>query len=101
MGVSGVAAGADRWLHGRVKVSYDAARTADRAGQTVWAVPQIYEQECEHPGIVEHISYETKAYATDERTVEKQACVYLPYGYDPEKQYNILDRKSTRLNSSH
>ena len=72
------------------KVSYDAARMADRAGQTVWAVPQIYEQECEHPGIVEHISYETKAYATDERTVEKQACVYLPYGYDPEKQYNIL-----------
>lgn len=66
-----------------------------RARQTAPGKPygpflQTYEQECEHPGIVEHISYKTKAYATDERTVEKQACVYLPYGYDPEKQYNIL-----------
>ncbi|MBQ7371427.1 MAG: hypothetical protein IJW67_06030 [Blautia sp.] len=56
-----------------------------------WAVPSRYDAvESNQPGTVELISYQTKAYATDSRDVEKQAYVYLPYGYDESKEYNIL-----------
>lgn len=41
-------------------------------------------------GRVEELTYETKAYATDGRTVTKRALVYLPYGYSEEEQYDIL-----------
>lgn len=56
-----------------------------------WAVPSRYDSvECDQPGRVEQITYQTKAYATDSRDVEKQAYVYLPNGYDESKEYNIL-----------
>lgn len=71
-------------------VNYEAARSAKFAGHTIWAVPECYEEPCEHLGTIEVVEYETKAYATDNRTVTKHACVYLPYGYDQNKQYNIL-----------
>lgn len=57
----------------------------------VWAVPDIYDSaECPERGRVERVEYETKAYATDSRAVTKAAYVYLPYGYDESKQYDIL-----------
>lgn len=48
-----------------------------------------------NPGTVERMTYETFAYnvnaLTGEETyIEKEAYVYLPYGYDPAKQYNVL-----------
>ena len=56
-----------------------------------WAVPTKYDGvESPEKGVVEKISYTTKAYATDLREVTKEAYVYLPYGYDSEKQYKIL-----------
>ena len=56
----------------------------------IWAVPFSFEQTAEHPGTLKRISYQTKAYATDSRDVIKHAYVYLPYGYDDSKQYDIL-----------
>lgn len=57
---------------------------------TLWAVPRCYEQPGDRQGRVETFSYTTRAYATDGRTVTKQACVYLPYGYEADGAYNIL-----------
>lgn len=74
------------------KMRYEAAHNADgQARDELWAVPEKYDgAEPEQTGTVEEVVYETKAYATDERTVTKTAYVYLPYGYSREKEYNIL-----------
>lgn len=72
------------------------ACTANAKGRTTfnaeaWAVPSALDTtECEHKGTLEKLDYKTKAYATDKREVNKSAYVYLPYGYDNSKQYNIL-----------
>lgn len=61
------------------------------AKRTVWAVPEKFDTgEIAEAGTLEELLYETKAYATDSRTLTKRALVYLPYGYDASKQYNIL-----------
>lgn len=49
----------------------------------------------EHKGTVEPMTYETYAYnisalTGEEKTIEKTAYVYLPYGYDATKQYDVL-----------
>ena len=67
-----------------------ASRSAQTVGRDIWAVPNRFSQPCEQGGTVEELTYRTKAYATDQREVEKTAYVYLPAGYDPEEQYNIL-----------
>lgn len=41
-------------------------------------------------GTIETISYTTFDYFGDGSEIEKHANVYLPYGYDEEKQYNVL-----------
>lgn len=41
-------------------------------------------------GTLEYISYPTKDYFGDESDITKPAYVYLPYGYDTSKQYNVL-----------
>ena len=41
-------------------------------------------------GTIEKISYTTYDYFGDGSEIEKYAYVYLPYGYDEEKQYNVL-----------
>ena len=61
------------------------------AKRMLWAVPAKFDTgETPEAGTLEELVYETKAYATDGRSVEKRALVYLPYGYDPDKNYNIL-----------
>ena len=68
-----------------------AKRSQGRAENQLWAVPEKYDsEECDQPGSVTKLTYRTKAYGTDMRDVEKSAYVYLPYGYDETKQYNIL-----------
>lgn len=67
-----------------------ADRSVETAGRAVWAVPDALSQPCAQGGTVETLTYQTRAYATDSREVEKTAHVYLPAGYDPEGQYNIL-----------
>jgi len=41
-------------------------------------------------GTVEEISYTCKDYLGDNPDIEKKAFVYLPYGYDESKKYNVL-----------
>ena len=74
------------------KINTDLAKAAQgTARREIWAVPEQFDSvEYDQPGTVEEIVYQTKAYATDGREVEKRALVYLPYGYDESKPYNIL-----------
>ncbi len=44
----------------------------------------------DHLGTIEHISYPTKDYYGDGAEITKHAYVYLPDGYDPTKQYDVL-----------
>ena len=61
------------------------------AKRTIWAVPTKFDKgDIAEAGTVEELLYDTKAYATDSRAVQKRALVYLPYGYDASRQYNIL-----------
>ena len=61
------------------------------ARHAVWAVPtELDSVPCEQAGTVEELVYDTKAYGTDDRAVQKRALVYLPYGYDEATPYNIL-----------
>lgn len=41
-------------------------------------------------GTINHISYPTKDYFGDGADITKNAYVYLPYGYDEAKSYNVL-----------
>lgn len=69
----------------------EAKSAQGHAHNELWAVPQEYDAPgCDQPGTVETLTYQTKAYGTDGRAVEKQAQIYLPYGYDESEQYNIL-----------
>ena len=69
------------------KVRYDAGHEAQgQARDELWAVPSKYdEEEPEQAGTVEEVVYDTRAYATDVRSVKNSAYVYLPYGYSKEK----------------
>lgn len=66
------------------------ARGKETVGPSIWAVPERLTQPAGQGGSVEELTYTTKAYATDEREVEKTAYVYLPTGYDPDTEYNIF-----------
>ena len=57
----------------------------------LWSVPDKFDAvDCPEQGRVEELEYTTKAYATDGRTVQKRALVYLPYGYSEEEEYDVL-----------
>ena len=75
--------------------------TAETAGdpflrlENTETVLTLQQTECKQKGTVEVLSYECPAYAINEVlgmnvTIEKTVSVYLPYGYDPAKQYNVL-----------
>lgn len=67
-----------------------AARAHDDVRTEIWDVPTRFSVPAEQQGTVERVEYATKAYATDGRDVTKAANVYLPYGYDGSKRYDIL-----------
>ncbi|MBQ8159974.1 MAG: hypothetical protein IJ083_04405 [Clostridia bacterium] len=48
---------------------------------------KIYETECDQPGTIEKIEYTTDVYGDP---IRQWANVYLPYGYDPAQEYNII-----------
>ena len=58
------------------------------------AIPAEYRGEVEQKGTVEHLEYTTHVYDaqgnTDGEDVTNECYIYLPYGYTPEKDYNIL-----------
>ena len=62
----------------------------DQTGYTT-PVPREYQAPSEKPGIVEELVYSTRDYARNAETIlQKTAYVYLPYGYDDSKPYNIV-----------
>ncbi len=73
-------------------VSYLMARNRSGAPQReIWGVPARWDTASDVPeGTVEEFFYETRAYATDGRSVQKSALVYLPAGYSPDKPCDIL-----------
>lgn len=51
--------------------------------------------ECDQKGTVVSLEYDTPAYAVNDllgldETLHKKMTIYLPYGYDETKQYNVL-----------
>ena len=57
---------------------------------TDWLPDEFY-QETNHAGTVTAVEYDTKAFAAYEQlTYHKRMNVYLPYGYDATKPYNVL-----------
>ena len=47
--------------------------------------------ECSEPGTLVTAEYQTKDYVKGlEEPITKNLCIYLPYGYDEEKQYDVL-----------
>ena len=56
-------------------------------------IPESYKRTSSHPGTLEKLQYETwesLSYEKHAQRLKKEAWVYLPYGYDSEKQYNIF-----------
>lgn len=54
-------------------------------------IPTKYaSQRFDECGTIEQITYPTYDYYGDDSALEKPANVYLPYGYDETKQYNVL-----------
>ncbi|MBQ0133705.1 MAG: hypothetical protein KBS46_00970 [Clostridiales bacterium] len=57
-------------------------------------IPEALRQKCEHAGTVEHVQYETQEYFGVAPGVElkynKRMSVYLPYGYDESRQYDVI-----------
>ncbi len=57
---------------------------------TDWLPDEFY-QEAAHGGTVTAVEYDTEAFAAyDQLTYHKRMNVYLPYGYDENKPYNVL-----------
>lgn len=58
--------------------------------RTGWTedVPSSYKNKAKNQGKLEKVNYETIDYTNNEKII-KEAVVYLPYGYDENKQYNI------------
>lgn len=56
-------------------------------------IPTAYRQPAEHAGTLEKLTYETwesMTYEQHSQRLTKEAWVYVPYGYDPAKKYNIF-----------
>lgn len=56
-------------------------------------IPDGYTGEAEEQGTLEDLYYDTWesfSYAEQSQKLEKHAVVYLPYGYDPEQEYDVF-----------
>ena len=56
----------------------------------VYEMPAEMLKECDQPGKVERFEYDTFTYDEENKPMHKGAWVYLPYGYDDAKSYNVL-----------
>ncbi len=57
---------------------------------TDW-LPDAFYREADHAGTVTPVEYDTDAFAAyDQLTYHKRMNVYLPYGYDETRPYNVL-----------
>lgn len=54
-------------------------------------IPEKYlARRIDYAGTIEMITYDTYDYFGDNSSIQKYAYVYLPYGYDESKKYNVL-----------
>jgi len=54
-------------------------------------IPEKYlARRIDYTGTIEMITYDTYDYFGDNSKIQKHAYVYLPYGYDKSKKYNVL-----------
>ena len=59
--------------------------------QYTMPVPSDFFQAAEHQGTIELVEYDSRDYTSSSLPVtHKPAYVYVPYGYDPSKQYDII-----------
>lgn len=56
----------------------------------VYEMPEAMLKACDKKGTVERFEYDTFTYEENNQPMHKGAWVYLPYGYDAGKKYNIL-----------
>lgn len=73
----------------------DNSREEDTAEESAAEIGEVIPakyvaQRVSEGGTIEKITYKTHDYFGDGSEIEKQANVYLPYGYDEEKKYNVL-----------
>ena len=66
------------------------AQTEDIIHLEPLSVPESYKQNCSEMGSLEMISYTVTSEKDTDKTTEKTAYVYTPYGYDPAQPYDIL-----------
>ena len=54
-------------------------------------LPEEFYRECSHPGTVTKHDYDVTSYVNESvRTLHKSFNIYLPYGYDESRPYNVL-----------
>lgn len=56
----------------------------------IQAIPKSYSKTIKKSGKIEKVDYKTKTYNAANKTLSKYAYVYVPYGYDKSKKYNII-----------
>ncbi|MBR5421059.1 MAG: esterase family protein [Lachnospiraceae bacterium] len=56
----------------------------------VYEMPGEMLEKCDKAGKVERFEYDSFTYEEDNKPLHKGAWVYLPYGYDEGKKYNVL-----------
>ena len=56
----------------------------------IYEMPAAMLEETDKKGTVERFEYESQTYDAENKNLHKGAWVYLPYGYDKEKKYDIL-----------
>lgn len=68
----------------------DAAVRAERGTVYEDLVPSAYTTPCAQGGTIEKMTYDAHDYYNGEALYQKNAFVYLPYGYDPAQTYDLL-----------
>lgn len=53
-------------------------------------LPQELFNACSEPGSVQVVNYSARLFSSPMLTVSKKMSIYLPYGYDESKKYNVL-----------
>lgn len=56
----------------------------------IHSIPQSYGEKSTRPGKIVTITYRSSTYDNSNTAINKKAEVYLPYGYTPDKKYNIV-----------
>ena len=76
-------------------LTFDGLKAGDKRlpGEELDEIPASYYSASNEPGTLEELyydTYESFSYESKTRPLTKRAIVYLPYGYDEGRQYNIF-----------